>query len=153
MTRLSILLLCCYLTFDCIAQENLSMSLREAVDYAQKNDLGVQNSLMTIEDAEQQIIEQRSIGLPKLDGIVDYQYYFQIPQISFPNPVTGERTNVSFALANNFNVGLNASALVFDGSYIIGLRAAKLYRDYTQQDHIAQQIDLKNRVKLMRKKF
>ncbi len=145
MRKLILLLFCSWYT-SLSGQEVTSMSLNEAVVFAQENDLGVKNSRMAIDDAEQQIVEQRAAGLPQVNGEIGYQYYFQIPVISFPNPVNGERTNISFALENNLSLGLNASALVFDGSYIVGLRAAKLYRDYTAQDHISKQVDLKNRV-------
>ena len=53
---------------------------------------------------------------------------------------------VSFFLKNNFTASLNLDAMLFDGSYFVGLRAAKEYRNYVRVDYENKRRDVKSRV-------
>ena len=141
------------------AQDGSNLTLSEAIEYAMSNSVTIQNAKMNIQDADEQIKERRAIGLPKLGGTIDYQYYFKVPTQALPesfvvlakDPVTGELPDgfsreVQFSLKHNFNAGLSLNSLVFDGTYLVGLRAAKLYREYVNQELISVQQELKNDV-------
>lgn len=138
------------------AQETTVVSLQEAIDYAWTNSLAVKNAQVNIADAEQQIIERRSIGLPQLTADLNFQRYVQVPQQPLPeafveliralNPNGEVATEASFFLQNNFTAGLNLDAMIFDGSYFVGLQAAKAYRNYVQADLSVQRRAVKNNV-------
>jgi outer membrane protein len=132
------------------------VSLKDAIDYAWSNSLAVKNAQVNIADAEQQIIERRSIGLPQLTADFNFQRYLQVPVQPLPeafieliralNPNSEVSGEASFFLQNNFTAGLNLDAMIFDGSYFVGLQAAKAYRNYVQVDLNVQRRNVKTNV-------
>lgn len=135
-----------------------TFTLNEAIDYALQNSNDIKLAQMEIREADSQIIEYRSIGLPKLDASVNYQYYFQVPvqpvedfvgpavygilaqEFDEIMPPQGppEVFEFSFFRRNNLSGNLDASWLLFDGSYLTGLKAAKLFKELT-----AKKVDVK----------
>ncbi len=154
--RITYLLLFLLLSNWSFAQESNAFSLEDAVQFAFSNNLQIQNAQLNIQDADQQIYERRSIGLPQISGELGYQYYPQRPISVLPeelaiDPNTGmplpqEQREVSFVLAHNFTAGVSLSSLVFDGSYFVGLRAARLYRDYVQKELQSTRRTVRNQV-------
>jgi outer membrane protein TolC len=129
------------------------MSLDDALIYAQKNNSSLREANINIADAEGQIIENKAIGLPQVRLGVDYNYYLQIPKQVVPeknfDPVNGregEFLELTFALRQNFNVGLNAEWLALDGTYIYGLKAARLFRDFRQKELAAVEKNVRDAV-------
>ncbi|MEL6924719.1 MAG: TolC family protein [Bacteroidota bacterium] len=140
----------CLIISNANAQETKSFTLDEAINYAMTNSTTVQNAMMNIEDADQQIVERRSIGLPQVSGQVNYQYFYKVPVVLLPQAFAPnaprEDREVSFQLRHNFNAGITLNSLIFDGSYLVGLRAAKLYREYVNQDLISKKQEVKTSV-------
>ncbi len=136
------------LSWPLLGQEAKRMSLQEAINYAWSNSTQIENALISIEDAEAQIVEQRAFGLPQLSAGANYQRYLEIPQQPLPPEfqVPGGPTSVSFFNENNFSASLNLDALLFDGSFLSGLKAARLYEGYTEQDFLVQKREIRNRV-------
>ncbi len=135
------------------------MTLEEATKYAKDNSLSIKNAHLNIADAEAQVEERRSIGLPQLNGKVDYSYYFKVPTVRLPDPFIdlardpggmlpdGYNPNVSFSLKHNFNAGLSLNALIFDGTYLTGLRAARDYRNYVNYELEAKEKEVADKVR------
>ncbi len=159
MIRLLTCLILCLPLASLSAQEVVQMSLQEAIGYAYDHHKSIENANLNIEDANEQIIERRAFGLPQLTGDVNYQYYFQVPASVLPQALEevvkagnggelppGFTRRAEFAFKNNFNFGLNLNSMIFDGSYFVGLRAARLYREYVGQEMVATRKDLQNRV-------
>ena len=48
------------------------MSLQDAIDYAMEHNLAIKKSLLDIADADAQVEERRSSGLPQITGEVGY---------------------------------------------------------------------------------
>lgn len=129
-------------------------SVEEAVQYAIKNHSSTKKDFAKIADAEAQMKAIKATGLPQLNGSAEYTYYIETP--SFPAPdfvggifgglyeygiITEEEfkryqptgpSTLSLQQKNNLNLGLSASMLAFDGSYLVALKAAKLYREFVQ---------------------
>ena len=112
-----------------------SYTLREAVDYAVKNHVAIKNAQIDILNAEARVREIKGIGLPQVTGGFNYgnnliiQKVF-IPAKTFdPKAPEGEVIAAEFGVANSGNAGINVSQLVFDGSYLLGLKAADVYVD------------------------
>ena len=112
-----------------------SYTLREAVDYAVKNHVAIKNAQIDILNAEARVREIKGIGLPQVTGSFNYgnnliiQKVF-IPAKTFdPKAAEGEVIAAEFGVANSGNAGINVSQLVFDGSYLLGLKAADVYVD------------------------
>lgn len=132
------------------AQNIRSMSLEDAVDYAQENSLSIKNSMINIADAEEQIVERKSIGLPQLSAAVDYQYNLIIPKTvvdaSNFDPSIPEGTvfqELAFGLKNNLNAGITLQSLLFDASYLTAIKAARAYRGYVDKELLSARRNLK----------
>lgn len=113
------------------AQEQLSLSLEEAINYALNNNYSALNASRDIEIAKKKKWETTTIGLPHINASIDYQNWIKqqislIPAEFFGgNP--GEFTEVTFGNKQNINATATLKQLIFDGSYLVGLQSAKTY--------------------------
>ena len=114
------------------SQENsYSFTLNEAVDFALKNNYTAKNAKLDIEAAEKKKWETTTMGLPQIDGAIDYQNFIKqgvtlIPSEIFGGP-PGEFEEVTFGSKQNLNATVTLTQLLFDGSYLVGLQSAKTY--------------------------
>ncbi|MBW6483538.1 MAG: TolC family protein [Vicingaceae bacterium] len=134
------------------AQDTLSFSLKEAQEYAIQHNYQNQNALKDIEIAKKKVWETTAIGLPQVDAQGQIQRFIDIPtQVALANAFNpaapeGEFTTFQFGLNYNNSVGVQASQLLFDGSYIVGLQAAKTYKNLSIHSQIKTEIELKEAV-------
>lgn len=109
-------------------------SLEDAVGYAMENSNTIRNAQVDILDAEQNVKERLSTGLPQINGSLDFTRYLKVPQVPLPAAFTMGDPNapesISFQQKNSFTAGLNARGMLFDGSFFVGLRAARASGDY-----------------------
>ncbi len=124
------------------AQESTTFSLNEAIAYAQRNHSNIKRSELDIQFAKAQVKEYTAIGIPKLNGGVEYNYYAQLPTslipadaFAFPGapPPQEKYIEAQFGTRNNLTFSLTLSTLVFDGSYFVGLKASKGLLDLTKR--------------------
>lgn len=134
------------------AQESFSFSLQEAQDYAIKHNYQNQNAIKDIEIAKKKVWETTAIGLPQVNAEGQIQRFIDIPTQVAPanafNPLApeGELATFQFGLNYNNSVGISASQLIFDGSYIVGLQAAKTYKELSINSQAKTEIELKDAV-------
>ena len=57
-----------------------SFTLEEAVAYGIAHQNAIKMSDMEIENSESDIKELKSIGMPQVNGGIDYNYYFYVPK-------------------------------------------------------------------------
>lgn len=109
-------------------------SLNAAVDYAMSNSNAIRNAQVDILDSEQNVKEQFSRGLPQINGSLDFQHFLQVPVLPLPEAFSmgdpNAPTSIAFQLKNSFVAGLSARGMLFDGSFFVGLRAARASGDY-----------------------
>lgn len=134
-----------------IAQEGvMSFSLEEAKAYAVENGYQVQLANLDIEKAQQKVKETTSIGLPQINGKVDYLNNLDIPLVGVPGAFAGQPekgiVGVEFGVEQSMTASLTASQLIFDGSYLVGLQAAKVYVELSKNDQQKSEIEIKNMV-------
>lgn len=126
------------------AQE--AFTIEEAVVYAKKNTAAAKNALVDIQDAELQILELKRSGLPQVSGQFQYSANVIVPTSVLPantfNPQApeGEVVKVKFGVPWGGQAGVGVNQLIFDGSYLVGLRAADTYRQLAAQNK--QQADV-----------
>lgn len=138
--------------FSLEAQEPVRMTLDDAIKYAMEHSMDLRMAQINIADAEEQIVERRAVGIPQVNAGVDYQYFIQVPasvvDISSFDPSIPEGTfeKLEFGLKNNLTADISVSALLFDASYLTGLKAAKAYRNYAQRDRERVEYDVKNSI-------
>ncbi|MFK7786348.1 MAG: TolC family protein, partial [Crocinitomicaceae bacterium] len=107
-----------------------SFTLIDAKLYALDNNLSVQNAENDNESAHQRYVEIRGMGLPQIEFNGTFNHFINVPvQVvgaSFLNPNAPAGETISFEAGTKYSTSgsLQASQLLFNGSYIIGLKAA-----------------------------
>ena len=74
--------------------------------------------------------------------------YINIPEMVIPNFITPERLPlaIEFALQHNADANISASQLLFDGTWIVGLQAAKTYEQVSSKMLTKSQIEIRETV-------
>ncbi len=110
-------------------QNSNSFSLQQAIDYSLKNSPNYLNAQYDVESADYRRKELLGVGLPQINGSVDFKDYLDIPTSLLPAQIFGGPAGsfipVKFGTKYNSTAGLSASQLVFSSDYIVGLSAAK----------------------------
>jgi outer membrane protein len=146
--KTTLLLFALLLSIGAQAQQN-AFSLEQAVNYAFENNLTLKNAQLKVADARELIIERRAVGLPQLRGTANYQYFIDIPTTvvpDFSNPSSGVLIPLQFGTKHSANAGLNLTINAIDASYLIGLKAAKLYKEFAAQEFTIQRQDTRHQV-------
>ena len=137
-----------------VAQQVVTLSLSEAVDYALENNPSTKNARLELLISKATIKETTARGLPQINGAYNLDYNPKIPVIFLPNqPPFGDPSNPSDVIPARFGVsyssglGVTVSQMVFDGSFFVGLRAAKTLLELTNKDLKKAEIDVVENVK------
>lgn len=134
------------------AQDKTSFSLSEAQNYAIENHLRVKNAQLEYEESRKKVMETTAIGLPQISAAADYRYNIEIPvtvvdaRAFDPNAPADETVAIQFGQNNNASANLNASQLIFDGTFFVGLQAASTYKELMSQSLDKTEIEVKDMV-------
>ncbi|MCH8555364.1 MAG: TolC family protein [Schleiferiaceae bacterium] len=130
------------------SQSNLNFTLQEAQAFAVKNAYSVKNQELEVKKTKQIVNEVRAIGLPQISGNVNFNNYLDIPVQVIPNFLGNdpEFLEAQFGLPYTASAGVNAQQLLFDGSYIIGLMAARVAKELTDRDYEKSKIEIQEAV-------
>lgn len=112
-------------------EQKTSFSLEEAIAYAMQFAYDIEYANDDVAIASEKVRETTAIGLPQINGYVDYQNNLK-QQISlipaeFIGGAEGEFIEVAFGTKQNMNTRISLNQLIFDGSYLIGLKGVKTY--------------------------
>ena len=149
--------------------QNQSFSLEQAIAYALDQSTTTRKAEVDVQYAKAQVREYQAIGIPKVNGSLQYQRFFDIPTQILPDfisPIvvgTMEQfqlvpagtaaglpqgfTPAQFGTNNNFTASITASTLIFDGSYLVGLKAAKGLEQMTRRQADLSLYELRYQVK------
>lgn len=125
----------CYTSNKALAQQ--AFSAQQAVDYALKNSPTIQNATLDVEIAKAKVNQTIAVGLPQISGSALLQHYPQVQSFvlengkSFmvdPNKSPEAAVALALQLQNNFTGSIAATQLLFNGSYLVGLKASKTYQ-------------------------
>ncbi|MFD0965148.1 TolC family protein [Pseudofulvibacter geojedonensis] len=110
-------------------EENLQISLEEAVNYAIENNRVAKNAALDIEAAKKQKWETTAIGLPQLNAKIDYQNWLkqQFDGVDF-----NQDGVIDFGAKQSINATATLSQMLFDGSYLVGLQSAKVFLEISK---------------------
>lgn len=116
------------------AQSPVTMSLKQAMEYAEKNSPAYLNAETDVKIAEQTVQTIKSAGLPQVNASAGYTDYLQIPGSYVKNFLGGQPEYLFFRFSQKYsaNASIGMNQLLFDGTYFLGLRAAKDYVDLSQ---------------------
>jgi outer membrane protein len=142
--------------------EKNSFTLAQAQAYALENSVNVKNATLDTEIAKKKVWETTAIGLPQVSGGVDYQNTFTVPEMSLGGYVDWQAMDpmtpvvpadvlanyvmgdpIELGVAQNVTWNITVSQLIFSGEYIVGLQAAKTYRQISELSVIKTEIELK----------
>jgi outer membrane protein TolC len=105
------------------------------VDYAITHQVQVKNSQIDLQNASAKINEIKAMGLPQVNGSlaltnnIVLQRAFIPAKIFNPAAAEGELIAAKFGVDNSGFASVGLSQLVFDGSYLLGLKATSVYKD------------------------
>ena len=127
----SLLLLTAYLSVALAnAQDVQEVTLDEAVAYALEHSNSLKNVKLDILSAEAKVQETMSMGLPQVNANIGYTNNLVIQKALLPAQFLGDPTAtgtiaVPFGVEHQGNWAIGLQQLVFDGTYFLGLKAAK----------------------------
>lgn len=108
-----------------------SLTLDEAIAYGLTNNRSIINANRDIQKAKKDRWKTIALGLPQISSEVNYQNFLEMPVSLVPaeffggNP--GEFSELTFGTEQNMIGSLKVEQLVFDGSYLVGLEASRVY--------------------------
>jgi outer membrane protein TolC len=136
------------------AQEILQLNIKESISYALENNVTAKNARLETMISRATVKETTASGLPQITGSVNLNYNPSIPVVFLPNqPPFGDPSNPSDVIPARFGVSyqsgavLNVSQMIFDGSFFVGLRAAKTFQKLTDLDLVKAENDVIENVK------
>ncbi|MGN8068686.1 TolC family protein [Mucilaginibacter sp. 22184] len=129
----------CAIAFKSYAQEappnnqSFNFSIQDCINYAYEHQDSVVNAGLDVKSAEYKVKETRGIGLPQISGTANFQDYLKIPTTLLPGEVFGQPAGtfipVKFGVKYQSSIGATADQILFDGSYLVGLKASKTYKE------------------------
>ncbi len=137
MIKNSILLILILQTSFGFAQQGKSYSfnLEEAISFAIDSNYSAINARREIAMALKQKWETTATGLPQVDGKISYNNNLKQPVTLLPAEITGGPAGtfvpVTFGTKQNASAVATLNQLIFDGSYLVGLKAAKSFLRYS----------------------
>jgi outer membrane protein len=147
-----------FLTTINAQEKTMSFSLDEAIKFALENSYNTKSAKNEINSAKEKVWETTTIGLPQINARVDYQNFLKqpvslLPAAAFDNTTSTVETveeyfnlqantrptapegfiPVVFGTRQNMNASVTITQLLFDGSYLVGLQAAKTFLKISNQ--------------------
>ena len=130
--------------------DRLQLTLQQTVDQAVEHSPHIISAAKDVEIAGERIKEITAAGIPQVNGSVGYQYYFEIPTSLVPAEFfggePGEFEEIRFGTEQTLNASVNVNQMLFDGSYIAGLRAARTYSRLADQNLERTELEVRNTV-------
>ena len=104
-------------------EQQKAFTLKEAVDFAKRNNYSLLNSKLDLESSQKKVNEILASGLPQINGSANLTNNLIIGSqiINFG----GQSTVIKFGTNYNSSFGVSASQLIFDGTFFMGLKASK----------------------------
>jgi outer membrane protein TolC len=108
-----------------------SLSLEEAVAFGLTHNRSIINADREIQKSKKERWMTIATGLPQISSEVNYQNFLEMPVSLVPaeffggNP--GEFAELTFGTEQNMIGTFKVEQLIFDGSYLVGLEASKVY--------------------------
>ena len=142
-----------------------NFSLQDCINYAYAHQDTVKNAALDVKSVpSSKVKETTGQGLPQIAGVVSFTDYLKTPSVIFPSFTDGlyqilhsegvvdsaghripAKTSgpqkFSIYQPYNANLGLTLYQLLFDGSYLVGLKASRTYKELSQRSFTRSKID------------
>jgi outer membrane protein len=158
MKRILVAVSILFLTAASAQEKTMTFSLDEAIKFALENSYNTKAARNDSKSAKEKVWETTTIGLPQINAKVDYQNFLKqpvslLPAAAFDNTTSTVETveqyfnlqansrptapegfiPVVFGTKQNMNASVTLTQLLFDGSYLVGLQAAKTFLKISNQ--------------------
>jgi len=149
--RLSIMLCMMLSGSILVGQGEKTMSLQACIDFALENQEQLKNKGIDEQLAEKDIKATIATGLPQISGSaqvmrnITFQNFFSPnddPTAPNHNPTAGDVVPIAFATPYSGDLKITASQLLFSATYLVGLKAARTYKELTQKQTQQTKIDV-----------
>ncbi len=156
-------------------QDTLRLSVLDAQNYAVEYNRSLKAAQLDIEIAKKVVLETTSIGLPQFALTANYQHIFIVPELSFPvsgitqtpllptTPIDGlsqsspsylnglnqymlSSPGIPLGTKNNTIFNFTVSQLIFSGEYIVGLQAARIFKEVSEKAYVKSELTTKESV-------
>ena len=163
------LMLCISLTLgSLVSAQGLDLSLAQAKEKALELNRNAQISKLEVSRAKRVVKETLAIGLPQINAEGSFQNFLDIPTTVLPDFISptvygvlineglvpegsgGQPGFVPAQFGTEYNVsgGVTLNQLIFNGSYLIGLQAAKTYVELSEAQQERTELQVKEAVTL-----
>ena len=113
-----------------------SLTLEEAITFGLKNNSAIVNADLEIQKAYKEKWKTLAIGLPQISAEANYQNFLERPVSLVPaeffGGIPGEFSELTFGTRQNLIGTVKLEQLIFDGSYLVGLEAIKVYLNISE---------------------
>jgi len=127
------------------ANQVYNFSLKDCINYAYQHQDTVINAQLDMKSADYKVRETTGIGLPQVSGSATFTDYVKIPTTLLPGQFFGQPAGtfvpVQFGVKYQSGLGLNLSQILFDGSYLVGLKASRTYKELSQRSYTRSKIE------------
>ncbi len=134
------------------AQDSTAFSLQQAQDYAVKNSPLVKNAQVDIKIYQQKVKEITAIGLPQINAEGTFNHFLNIPTTVVPASAFSPGAPadllvpVQFGTKFQTSAGVTLTQLIFDGSYLVGIKSTRSITELQLLLEQKAQIDVKNEI-------
>jgi outer membrane protein len=108
-----------------------SLTLEESIAYGLTHNRSIINADREIQKAKKEKWKTIATGLPQISSEVNYQNFLEMPVSLVPAEFfggnQGEFRELTFGTEQNMIGTLKMEQIIFDGSYLVGLQATKVY--------------------------
>ncbi len=145
MKKITVPFILLLLMFKANAQDSIQkFTLKQSIDYALTHKPEVQSALLEEKISKQKVNELTGLGTPQINGSAEINDLLEAGQF-FPKEFfggeKGEYAGFSLGQVYTSTIGLSASQLLFDGSYIVGLQASRTYQELSSKQTQATKIE------------
>ncbi len=145
------LLLLLLLATSLTSRAQSSFTVDEAVKYALTNSMTAKNAQLDEQSAREKVREITAIGFPQVSASYSLSNNYIIQKVIIPDGTAFGGPPGPLALEFQPQYGgqavLSVNQLIFDGSYIVGLQAAKTYRELAQRQSDITRVQVVENVK------
>ena len=145
-----ILLFIAFTSYGFSQGEITSLSIDEAIEYGIKNNRNLLNAEREILMAYNEKWKTIATGLPQITAKLDYSNYIELPTSLIPlekfGGPPGEFSEVQFGLEQTAFGSMRMEQQIFDGSWIVGLQATKVYLETSKNFYEKTLLEVKEGV-------
>lgn len=117
-------------------EQKYNFTLEQAITFALDSNYTAINARRDIAIAIKKKWETTAAGLPQLDANISYNNNLKQPITLLPGEIIGGDPGsfvpVTFGTKESASATATLTQLIFDGSYLVGLQAAKTFLDYSE---------------------